>query len=107
MATVRAWLDNHDDMEAVQSLFARDGVVYVHGQELHGWDEFLASYEPWRESLEVQAGFGYEYREVLPGTDSAAAVIELWTDTRRWTQIGIYHARGGKVTELWGYEDRA
>ena len=31
-------------------------------------------------------------------------MIELWTDERRWTQIGVYHVRDGKVTELWGYE---
>ena len=104
--TVNAWLDafNRDDMETVQSLFAPDGVVYVHGHELHGWEEFIGWYEPWRDSLDAQVGFGYEYKEVLPGRGSAAAVIELWTDERRWTQIGVYHVQGGKVTELWGYE---
>jgi len=106
VATVRAWLDafNRDDLDGVRSLFAVDGVVYVHGQTLHGWDEFIGWYEPWRGSLESQPGFGYAYKEVVPGVESAAAVIELWTSTRRWTQIGVYHVRDGKVTELWGYE---
>jgi ketosteroid isomerase-like protein len=106
VATVNAWLDafNRDDLEAVRRLFATDGVVYVHGRTLRGWDEFIGWYEPWRESLESLPGFGYEYKEVLPGVGSAAAVIKLWTSTRRWTQIGVYHVRDGKVTELWGYE---
>ena len=106
VATVNAWLDafNRDDLEAVRRLFATDGVVYVHGRTLRGWDAFIGWYEPWRDSLESLAGFGYEYKEVLPGVGSAAAVIELWTSTRRWTQIGVYHVRDGKVTELWGYE---
>ena len=104
--TVKAWLNafNRDDMETVRSLFAVDGVVYVHGSELHGWEEFIGWYEPWRDSLDARAGFGYEYKEVLPGFGSAAAVIELWTDARRWTQIGVYHVKDGKITELWGYE---
>lgn len=104
--TVNAWLDafNRDDMDTVRSLFAKDGKVFVSGRTLRGWDEFMGWYQPWRESLENQPGFGYEYREVLPGPASAAAIIDLWTATRRWTQIGIYHVSRGEVTELWAYE---
>jgi hypothetical protein len=106
VSKVEEWLAafDRDDLEAVRRLFAPDGVVYVHGRELRGWDEFMGWYGPWRDSLDAEPGFGYEYKEVLPGVDSAAAVIELWTHERRWTQIGVYRVREGKVTELWGYE---
>jgi hypothetical protein len=66
------------------------------GRKIHGWDELSAWYAPWREKLESQPGFGYEYNEVLPGSDSAAAVIELWTDSRRWTQIGTTTCGGAR-----------
>jgi hypothetical protein len=104
--TVRTWLDGctEVDYDKMRSVFDPDGVVYVFGDVYRGQDAVIDWYKGWRGELDDLPGFDYEYTQFLPGNDSAAVIIKLWDDEHTWYQVGTYHVRDGKITELWGYE---
>lgn len=110
LTLIRQWISAfaRGDLDQAKSLYAEDGVLHAwHPPELAGDFEGFEEAFRWFHRRGAWEGrpLTYGVEEVLGGERYAATILRLSSGDQEWSQMAVYRTAGGKIAEVWLYEE--